>query len=260
MRIICKWTDYYDKIQAYGQDDKVVYHRITRDVLTAAPDDLTYHFYQKELRYRGTTRIIAPFTIGFCGKLYRGVCVTGDWATNRIHCYSVKDVLSTLQKAGSAASNWQTRYYIRDLETLEDVLTKWFERSRESQAFENWSITNKLPVVGHQYQNRTNSFFQVECDSEYRDLEFIGGGKRSRLDNLLSGTSQAVVVADIRLFDIDFQKVVDPYTAYQELDMFIGGVLSAPSNPMIPITDKDRIKQHGFDKWSFRKMGKNSKV
>jgi len=57
------------------------------------------------------------------------------------------------------------------------------------------------------------------------------------------------------LKSIDFVRVMDTYAAFQELSMFVGGVMARPGNPMVEITD-DKVKaaKHGFDNWSFRKM------
>ena len=46
----------------------------------------------------------------------------------------------------------------------------------------------------------------------------------------------------------DFAKAIDPYTAYQELSMWVGGVLGGVSPSIVMITD-DRIllEGHGFD-------------
>jgi hypothetical protein len=47
---------------------------------------------------------------------------------------------------------------------------------------------------------------------------------------------------------------MDPFTLFQELSMFVGGVLPRNPNPMVEITDdKVKVAKHGFDKWSFRK-------
>lgn len=57
------------------------------------------------------------------------------------------------------------------------------------------------------------------------------------------------------LKEYNFYKIFDSYTAFQEIQMFIGGVLSNNENDnIIEINDKHKIEQHGFDyKWSFRK-------
>ena len=53
---------------------------------------------------------------------------------------------------------------------------------------------------------------------------------------------------------IEFFKVMDAYTIYQELEMWIGGVLPNAGRPMVTISDHDKVGKHGFDpKWSFRR-------
>jgi len=54
------------------------------------------------------------------------------------------------------------------------------------------------------------------------------------------------------LVNIEFYKVFNSYSAYQEIEMFISGVLGTKENDMIDIDDKYRIESHGFDKHSFR--------
>ena len=51
----------------------------------------------------------------------------------------------------------------------------------------------------------------------------------------------------------EFYKVIDAFTAFQEISMFIGGVLGIGEKEIVEIEDKYKIGQHGFDKWSFRK-------
>lgn len=64
-------------------------------------------------------------------------------------------------------------------------------------------------------------------------------------------------VVNDNLSQYDFQRAMPPAQAFQELSMFLGNF--APENkPMVQIEDKYKIQEHGFDKWSFRKQGKNS--
>lgn len=56
------------------------------------------------------------------------------------------------------------------------------------------------------------------------------------------------------LNQVGFQKVLDPFTAFQKLEAFVSNLPRNP-NPMVEITDdKVKIAKHGFDKWSFRKQ------
>ena len=54
------------------------------------------------------------------------------------------------------------------------------------------------------------------------------------------------------LKDVQFYKAIEPWRAYQELSMFLGNI-AAPDRVPVVVSDKDRLQQHGFDKWSFRK-------
>jgi hypothetical protein len=60
------------------------------------------------------------------------------------------------------------------------------------------------------------------------------------------------------LKNIQFYKVFDPVTTYQKISEYFGNkFFNEPK--MVPISDKDRIKQHGFDEKSFRMAKSRSK-
>lgn len=71
--------------------------------------------------------------------------------------------------------------------------------------------------------------------------------------------SRAIFYVNAVLKPYEFYKVFDTFTAFQEIQMFIGGVLTNPEQNMVNISNESRIKKHGFDKWSFRKESKNKK-
>ncbi len=55
-----------------------------------------------------------------------------------------------------------------------------------------------------------------------------------------------------QLKTINFGSRLDSWTAYQELDMYIGSILVNDQDHMVKISDKSMIAKHGYDKWSFR--------
>lgn len=57
------------------------------------------------------------------------------------------------------------------------------------------------------------------------------------------------------LKDLEFYKIKDSYTAYQDIFQYVAGVLNRPDAKMVKIADVDKIHKHGFDKWSFRQKG-----
>jgi hypothetical protein len=54
------------------------------------------------------------------------------------------------------------------------------------------------------------------------------------------------------LKSIEFFKIKDAFSTFQEISMFLGNSLIV-QNKQSEISDKDKIGKHGYDKWSFRK-------
>jgi len=59
-----------------------------------------------------------------------------------------------------------------------------------------------------------------------------------------------------RLNKLNFQSVVDPYTAFQEIEMFVGSQLAVQRDPEVHVSDEIKAESHGFNKWSFRRPPK----
>lgn len=72
-------------------------------------------------------------------------------------------------------------------------------------------------------------------------------------------SDNAHVVTNQCLADMEFYCVTDPFTAFQELSMYISGVMGGRSPRTVEISNNDRIAKHGFDKWSFRKEAKTDR-
>ena len=57
-----------------------------------------------------------------------------------------------------------------------------------------------------------------------------------------------------RLKRFEFYKVFDSYGAFQEIHMFLSGVLGNTEKKTVGVSDIHRLEAHGFDrKTSFRK-------
>jgi hypothetical protein len=66
-----------------------------------------------------------------------------------------------------------------------------------------------------------------------------------------------LLIRNPRLADLNFASVIDPWTAYQELSMFLGSALAEQRDPNENISDADRAAMHGFGhKYAFRKEPK----
>lgn len=63
-----------------------------------------------------------------------------------------------------------------------------------------------------------------------------------------------------KLDQYEFQRAVDPYTMFMNLEQYISGVLGQDSNPMVQLSDEEILVKHGFDpKWGFRKQPEHMK-
>lgn len=59
------------------------------------------------------------------------------------------------------------------------------------------------------------------------------------------------------LKEYEFHKFMDVFTIFQEIEMYISGVIGVDTKPIVQISDKHKIIGHGFDfKYSFRKETK----
>lgn len=56
-----------------------------------------------------------------------------------------------------------------------------------------------------------------------------------------------------KLSEYEFFRQLTAFEAFQELSMFLGNI-AAPDRVPVNVSDRDRIQQHGFDEWSFRKL------
>lgn len=66
------------------------------------------------------------------------------------------------------------------------------------------------------------------------------------------------IICNGLLRELEFFRVFDPYTAFQEIAMHVGGVLGAPNKPVPEVSDKDMVSAKGFNEWSFRKPPRGS--
>ncbi len=61
------------------------------------------------------------------------------------------------------------------------------------------------------------------------------------------------LILNPRLQEFGFMKVKETFSAFQDLQSYVGGVLQTEEAETLEISEIDRLKQHGFDeKWSFR--------
>ena len=252
MRIIGKTHDYYDSAMAYGIDPTVVFERTFEEFrYQEIPQE--YKFLAPKMRSRsshyvgpmhnrrmgfdknkgGVEFCYYPFTVAFCGKIYPGMTLQfrlpghPNWGSFR--AYDFEHWAQLLDEAQMEFIEPKGKRY-RSWDRLgsprdEKDCQEYFERRGEDKV--TWFAERAKPIVVWQ--------------EEY----------------------EPVLRFNSKLEDVGFYKVFDAYSAFQELDMFVSGVMtrevhvpnkhtSKLPNP-VEIGDTDLRDKKGFDEHSFRK-------
>lgn len=225
MKIYGKLHDYYDSALVHGHDDRV---RFQRDRLEIPFNGIHRQFFQRspvnEIRNGKMTARLDAFCICFCGKLYRGI---------KVLTYSF----------GYPASIDRAFYKFDELMTALRECELTYESSSH---FGILSKRNIKALEAYFEPADNNAVMQYMVDQKYAIMTIAH-------DHCPCTRSDMKVVVNDTLKEFEFYRVLNAYEAYQELDMFVGGVLTVNEDATSTITDKDRIVQHGFDKYSFRK-------
>ena len=226
MRIISKFHDYYDIGMSHGHDETVTYVRDTKeiDVKDIAP-------IRKNRIREGCSYDFNIF--GFCGRMIPMVTVSitkivkGKAEYLTYYAYTVDDLLAVHRRYGfsdeTTSRGWRTRR-----KTPNDL-------GRAVQFIEEQTDWKELEGLWHKHST---------------PVFWVPMVRRGWSDNITYEKKHYVI--NPVLSEFEFYKVLDPYTAYQEIDMFIGGVLANVENNMIEVDEQHRLTGHGYDQDSFR--------
>lgn len=241
MRIIAKNHDYYDCGMATGQDKAIIYRRFEETFRGnwKVPIEPEFDFMRTGLRNRRPTNKkgvdfeIESFTVAFCGKRYPGIKVvknplalkpdTQFFYDNGSYLQHLKKNRIVFKKPEFGRQNW----HLQDL-AYEVSSEEYFKRTGDDSQFE-FFVEKRIPVAAW-----------------YRDPEDI--------DEDLRRNSNYILKTNGQLKDFNFQKVFDPWTAFQEVSMFVGGCMVGDEAAMARVDDEHMMRKKGFDHpYSFRK-------
>lgn len=247
MRIITKQSDYYDSIQSYGQDQSVIYIRKPEELFDENFVDEYYnlgksrwgdvpvsHLYNVS-DYRGVD-IVKGFSVFFCGQRYNAV-VTSVPNPDR-------DVLTRIR---------MTHYNLDELDKYIDGLKlkekrEYLPKYRRRYGAKKESTKTLERLTNFFNMSKTNDNIHFDLDVPVFVIDAI------RDNSVRHIKWQKGIVKNPILKDYGFAHIKDPYTAYQEIDMYISGVMGGKSPRMQEISDDVMKQQKGFDKWSFKTM------
>lgn len=220
MLIISKFHDYYDRAIGMGIDKTVVYKRLVDDTNWGKE-----YGFNTEPRYPfvGIKRkgeiwdfTVLMYSVGFCGFWYPLVSLNGC-TTNGFE----KRLCPTIMYDKDEFRSFLTKFEIADEKRYGHRLLTQGGRDKFFRCKEDQTL-----------------FQKHKCPVILQDLN--RGGLNYRLNPTLS--------------EWQFQRMKDPYSAFQDIFMYISGVLGASHREIITLRDIDKIHKHGFDKFSFRKQ------
>lgn len=221
MRIISKSRDYYDCIQKHGQDQDLIFIREEKEILFPTSKICGGQWWDRIPRtfYNAKDYSFLNMVIGFCGEIYPIVYL---------------NPLSSDKKART----------IYNKEEIEELLEQNITRFARSFLYKNDSL-------------RLNSFFELKNNNflknlfdEHRCPVYLLKFESCAKDSVYQ---YKTILNFSNLEKYDFQKIIDPYQAFQKIEMFLSS-LAAPNKPIPAVSNEDMIEAKGFNlKTSFRK-------
>jgi len=186
--------------------------------------------------YRGYLEI-KSFAIGFCGIEYPLVTVKRHFDGQTHYCYNIDD----FDKAVTSYYNKkECRIYFSDKKSYEQNQRRDWENDFDIKTpTYNLFKEYNTPIYLCR-QETTSSWMRILSQEKLLEWYHCIDSKQPNDDI-------------ITLDDLEFYRVVDPYTAFQEIQMYLSGVLGF-NNPVIPEMDDETMRDiKGFDKVSFKK-------
>jgi hypothetical protein len=238
MRIVSEFHDFYDTVQATGQDQTLVYLRTRKEVKL---EHNSFPFPVFEGRYwdwchKGVP--VVQIVVGFCGKVYPILQLSHQRLSQPIPstalCYTLSEVDTFIEH----------HFKQREIETYRSKPRRWglagnWPREQRRENFEEFfdSYAAKQSAFGHLFVDNRCPILVASTWMGRRNREYK-------------------IVYNECLKELEFFRIMNTFTAYQELQMYFGA-MAQPNKPIPDISDKDMVSIKGFDKWSFRKPPKS---
>ena len=222
MRIISSFHDYYDGVQAQGQDQSLIYLR-KRNVVDLKKTN--YLFPRMGAIYSSSKLKVHTWIVGFCGKIYTVLNVgKRRWdEDDELLCYSLDEV---------------------------DTFVKTHFNNKEVDGYNKKSKITNRKWTG-EYTRRNFERFFTKCKQQQTQYVHVFPLGCPIFVASITMRDSTITYND-SLKKLEFFRIFDTYSAFQEISMYLGS--QAKPNKSIPkVSDKDMVMAKGFDKYSFRK-------
>lgn len=251
MRIVSNFKDYYDGVRALDEDRELQYLRLAKSekLKDYFPKEELYNigdrdlknddnFPFKKIKMAGMKKAV----LGFCGKIYSSLVVHywekgADETEENIkeEAFLSQIDLDRFLERMEYQGMVQNRYG-----PYRDDLKECFKSLEYARSFTEKNFMGLFSILN------------VPCFSigytHHKEKVFGYVFKKYVANDIV------YVVANPCLKEFGFQRIMSPYECYQELMMYLGGVLKRPEKEMVGISDKVKLRQQGFDEWSFKTL------
>jgi hypothetical protein len=239
MRIKSSFHDFYDQCMSHGQDADLLYLREERE------EPLTFSdipYWQILDNARSLHHLdVRQWTIGFCGKLYPtfeiAVVEHRTAESNKDHhLSSLADIDKFVES--NFKKPYVDAYYALDPRNF----AKWRANRRYRQLWPEAYCHKRFEQLFAACANAGTKFMHVF--EEKRCPIFAVSYLRTQ--------QMPTIAYNVCLREHEFFRIKDPYTAFQEIQMFMSN-LAWPNRPIPEVSNDDLIAAKGFDRFSFRK-------
>lgn len=214
MRIISNFKDYYDGVAHQFFDKDLIYVR-KEEIICDDIKEISkkLNLFSKDIRNP---------TIHFCGTF------------DSLYC-------SIIFFCGKSYPFYHNYYIDKIFFTKEEVLE--YSELAIGKRLYNW----------HDSSYKANEIFALSEKSSNINTEYNSPIVVLTIDRDNNYNNKYKLIKNYNLSKFNFANIIDPYTAFQEIFMFMNSIYR--NEKVIPeVDDKYKIQQHGFDKFSFRKM------
>lgn len=242
MRIIYG-KDYYDNALAYGKDESIVLVREKSRFMSDREVNSGVPWHVREFTYKNMRYKLESIVVFFCGKIYEGIR-----AEFQPQFGSYEPAQFTFFWHAAEFSAWVDSNGIR--EPMERQYPYTYKQIDKKMTFSGYFHAWENPTK-RDWMIENHVFCAVRMPEPFDKVWATAKPPHGFYDGW---EMQYWAVNCDKLKDVQFFKVFDHYAAFQEISMWVGGVLPKPGNPMVEISDIVRVEKHGFDKkTSFRK-------
>ena len=242
MKILSKFSDYYDSGIAYGIDEKLCFirKRVEIDEKYSTHSPLIINSESKG----EALRVVLYFKLlGFCGSLYPLIHLVLEKRVRKNKIESYHNIAET---------------FAYDLQKLDDFLNVHFKTNlKEMKEYQRqagyYGFFRKIDVRIKKFYEK--SFSQVEelfyqYQTPYFLLEEFKVKKEGSYDY---PKYKATLLPELK--KLKFSQVKTSIEAFQEVSMFLGSLQTQEDNT-VKIEDKYLVTAKGFDCYSFKNLPK----